>query len=114
MPFTIETAQDEEVFRAYTTHRDAVRSEMGYGVYPNLIRALESYIAFDAALAGDLNDPDLLNYHDSTIQAVAPYIAQLRQLAAGIVQIMQQIETHQPGTFGIQLPTPPAEPEPEA
>lgn len=113
MPFTIDTPQDEEIFRAYTTHRDAVRSAMGYGVYPNLVRALESYIAFDAALTGPLNDPDLVNYHVSTIQAVAPYISRLRELAADIVQIMQQIEMHQPGTFGIQLPTP-AEPEPEA
>jgi hypothetical protein len=111
MPFQIENADDELIFRNYTTHRDAVRTAMGYGVFPNLVRALEAYSAFDTALANDLSDPDLLEYHASIMQAVGPHIGQLRQLAAGIVQIMQQIETHQPGTFGIQLPTPPAEPE---
>jgi len=101
MAFAINTPEDELLFRAYTGHRDAVRAVMGQGVYPNLVRALETYAAFDAALANGLSDPDLLSYHASTMAAVAPYVAQLRQLAAGIVQIMQQIETAQPGAFGI-------------
>ena len=109
MPFRIETQEDEQLFRAYTQHRDAVRNVMGYGVYPNLVKALETYAAFDAALANELSDPDLLEYHASTMQVVAPYIAQLRQLAQGMTQIMVAIETAQPGAFGIQLP--PTEPE---
>lgn len=104
MPFQIETQEDELLFRAYTEHRDAVRSVMGQGVYPNLVKALETYAAFDAALANGLSDPDLLEYHSSTMQTVAPYIAQLRQLATGMTQIMVAIETAQPGAFGIQLP----------
>lgn len=104
MPFSIATADDEQLFREYTGHRDQVRTVMGHGVYPNLVKALETYATFDAALANGLSDPDLLEYHASTMQTVAPYIAQLRQLAQGMVQIMVAIETAQPGAFGIQLP----------
>lgn len=104
MPFAINTATDEQLFRSYTSHRDAVRDVMGHGVYPNLRRALSVYAAFDAALANGLSDRDLLEYHASTMQTVAPYIAQLRQLAQGMVQIMLAIETAQPGAFGIPLP----------
>lgn len=103
MPFAIETAEDELLFREYTTHRDEVRAVMGQGVYPNLVKALSTYAAFDAALANGLSDPDLLEYHASTMQAVAPYIAQLRQLATGMTQIMAAIETAAPGSFGIQV-----------
>lgn len=109
MPFKIETQEDELLFRVYTAHRDAVRDVMGHGVYPNLVKALDTYDAFDAALANGLSDPDLLEYHATTMQIVAPYIAQLRQLAQGMTQIMVAIETAQPGAFGIQLP--PIEPE---
>ena len=104
MPFKIETREDELLFRAYTGHRDAVRDIMGHGVYPNLVKALETYAAFDAALAGELADTDLLAYHNGLMAPIAPYIAQLRAGAAGIVQIMQGIETARPGTFGIALP----------
>ena len=109
MPFRIETQEDEQLFRAYTQHRDSVRNVMGYGVYPNLVKALETYAAFDAALANELSDPDLLEYHASAMRQVAPYIEQLRQLATGMTQIMVAIEAAQPGAFGIQLP--PTEPE---
>lgn len=109
MAFGIETPEDELLFRAYTWHRDEVRHAMGRGVYPALQAALASYDMFDAALANGLADPDVLAYHASTMAAVAPYIVQLRQLAAGIVGIMQQIETAQPGAFGIQLPQEPEE-----
>lgn len=111
MPFRIETTEDEQLFRAYTEHRDAVRGVMGQGVYPNLVKALSTYAAFDAALANGLSDPDLLEYHASTMQTVAPYIAQLRQLAQGMTQIMVAIEMAQPGAFGIQLPTEPERPK---
>jgi len=110
MAFAIVTAEDEQLFREYTSHRDKVRAVMGHGVYPNLVKALETYAAFDAALANGLSDPDLLEYHASTMQTVAPYITQLRQLAQGMVQIMVAIETAQPGAFGITLPVQ----EPEA
>jgi myo-inositol-1-phosphate synthase len=104
MGFTITTEDDERLWHAYREQRDAVRSVMGQGVYPNLVKALETYAAFDAALANGLSDPDLLEYHASTMQIIAPYIAQLRQLATGMTQIMVAIETAQPGAFGIQLP----------
>ena len=111
MPFKIETQEDEQLFRAYTQHRDAVRAVMGHGVYPNLVKALETCAAFDAALENGLSDPDLLEYHASIMQTVAPYIAQLRQLAQGMTAIMVAIETAQPGAFGITLPVEPEKPE---
>lgn len=109
MAFSIATTDDEQLFREYTGHRDRVRTVMGHGVYPNLVKALETYATFDAALANGLSDPDLLAYHAATMQPVAPYIEQLRQLAGSMVQIMLAIETAQPGAFGIPLPR-----EPEA
>ena len=111
MGFTITTEEDERLWHQYREQRDAVRSVMGQGVYPNLVKALETYAAFDVALANGLSDPDLLGYHASTMQIIAPHIAQLRQLATGMTQIMVAIETAQPGAFGIQLPVaPPEEP----
>lgn len=104
MAFQIDTAEDEQLFRAYTTHRDAVRTVMGRGVYPNLVKALATYDEFDAALAGELADTDLLAYHNGLMAPIAPYIAQLRAGAAGFVQIMQGVETARPVTFGIALP----------
>ena len=104
MPFAIVTTENEQLFREYTSHRDEVRAVMGHGVYPNLVKALETYAAFDAALANGLSNPDLLEYHASAMAPVAPYIGQLRQLATSMVQIMVGIETAAPGTFGIPLP----------
>ncbi len=113
MPFQINTAEDEQLFRLYTTHRDEVRNVMGYGVYPNLKKALEIYAAFDAALAGPLADEDLIAYHANLMTPIAPYIAQLRAAAETSVAIMEAIETAAPGTFGITLPAGPPAPLPK-
>jgi len=111
MPFKIETEQDELLFREYTARRDTVRAVVAHGVYPNLVKALETYAAFDEALANGLSDPDLLEYHASTMASVAPYIGQLRQLATSMVHIIVVIETAAPGTFGIPLPVAPEKPQ---
>ena len=103
MGFTINDAQDERLFRAYTEHRDTVRRAMGGGVYPKLREALAAYSALDEALATTLADPDLLAYHASLMVGVEPYITQLRTAAEGIVATMQAIETSVPGTFDIPL-----------
>lgn len=114
MPFQITTAEDEQLFRLYTQHRDEVRNVMGYGVYPNLKKALEVYAAFDAALAGPLADEDLIAYHTTLMTPIAPYIAQLRAGAEQIVAIMEAIEAVAPTTFGIPLPVVlPSPPPPE-
>lgn len=110
MPFPVNTTE-ELLFRSYTQHRDAVRDVMGHGVYPNLVKALATYVAFDDALAGPLSDPDLIEYHAGLMAKIAPYVEQLRSGAAQIVQIMAAIETAAPGTFGISLPVAPVEPE---
>lgn len=101
MSFAINTATDEQLFRSYTSHRDAVRDVMGHGVYPNLRRALSVYAAFDTALAGDLADHDLLAYHQALMAAIDPYVSMLRAAAAQIVEVMDMIEANAPGTFGI-------------
>ena len=105
MAYTINDEQDEALFRAYMQQRDAIRDVLAHGVYPNLVRALAVYAEFDAALAGPLNDADLLAYHNELMDPIAPYVAQLRKLATGIVALMAAIEAASPGTFGIALPS---------
>jgi hypothetical protein len=104
MSFTINDAQDERLFRAYTDFRDTVRRVMGGGVYPKLREALAAYAALDEALATTLADPDLLAYHESLMVGIEPYTAQLRAAAENIVATMQAIEAAAPGTFDIPLP----------
>lgn len=111
MPFQGFSPDDERLLRLYTQQRDEVRDVMGYGVYPNLVKAIETLAAFDAALAGPLADEDLIAYHESLMAPIAPYMAQIQQLAAGMVAIMQAIEMASPGTFGITLPVAPVPPE---
>ena len=105
MAYTISSEQAETTFRAYVQQRDAIRNVLAHGVYPNLIRAIAVYADFDSALTGPLNDPDLLAYHAELMAPIAPYVAQLRELAAGIVATMAAIEAASPGTFGIALPS---------
>jgi hypothetical protein len=103
--FVISNEVDERLFVEYIRQRDLVRSVMGGGVYPNLVKALEVYAAFDLALAegGPLADAELLVYHGALLAPIAPYITALREAAAGIVATMQAIEAASPGTFGIPL-----------
>jgi len=101
--YTINSAQDEQLFRLYAEHRDTVRRAMGGGVFPKLREALAAYDAFDQALATDLADPDLIAYHTSLMVSIQPYIAQLRTAGENIVATMQTIEAAVPGTFDIPL-----------
>lgn len=105
----IATFNDENLFRAYLAGRDAPRSTMAYGVYPNAVKALAEYDALVVRLApgGDLEA--FGEYHQAVTINVQPYIVQLQQYMAGIVQIMQAIETAAPTTFGIELPQVPQE-----
>jgi hypothetical protein len=104
--FAIAAEEDEVLFREYTQRRDAVRSTMGGGVYPNLQMALRAYIALDAALTkgGSLDDEDLRAYHEKLMGPIAPYVEEIRKMATGICEIMQAIEAASPGTFGISTP----------
>lgn len=101
--FIIAAEADEVLFRDYTRARDEIRGVMGYGVFPNLIKALAVYAAFDAALAegGALHDTDLLAYHETLFAPIAPYVEQIRVAAQGIADTMLAIELASPGTFGI-------------
>lgn len=105
MSFQIDSIADEQLFRAYTSHRDAVRATMNR-VYLRLSEALAAYNTMDAALATTLADPELLTYHDSLMAPIAPYIAQLRANAESMVRTMEAIEASVPGTFGIPAPRP--------
>lgn len=100
----IATFEDENLFRNYLAGRDAPRSTMAYGVYPNALKALAEYDALVVRLApgGDLES--FGDYHQAVTVNVQPYIVQLQAAMTAIVQIMQGIETVAPGTFGIQLP----------
>jgi len=109
----INNYDDEKRFRAYTAHRDALQNVMEFGAFPNLVRAIELFDAFDEAMAGELADEELAAYHESVMGNVAPHIAMLRQLAEQFVGIMEAIETAAPGTFNITVRPVAVEPEPE-
>lgn len=106
MAVFIDSIEDEQLFRAYTVYRDAVRTVMGQHVYRRLREALAAYAALDTALATTLADPDLLVYHASLMGPIAPYIARLRADAENIVATMEAIEAVAHGTFGIPIPQP--------
>jgi hypothetical protein len=101
--YIIAAEEDEALFREYTRQRDEIRNVMGCGVYPNLVKALAVYAAFDAALSegGALGDADLLAYHATLFAPIAPYVKQIRTAAQGITDTMLAIELASPGTFGI-------------
>lgn len=100
----ISTFADEQLFNQYMAARDAPRSTMAYGVYPNAAKALADYTALLTRLASDGDLAQFGDYHVEVTAAVQPYIVQLQQYMTGIVQIMQGIEAVAPGTFGVELP----------
>jgi len=106
MPFSITSPEDEVLFRAYTGYRDSLRNIMGHGVYPNLVKAIQTLEAFDIALAGPLADEDLIAYHESLMAPVAPYMLQVRGLVENTITIMEALEAAVPGIFGINAQAP--------
>lgn len=101
----ITTFADENLFRAYIAGRDAPRDTMAHGVYPNALKALAEYSALVTRLAPSGDLASFGDYHVAVTANVQPYIVQLQQAMAAIVQIMQAIETAAPTTFGIEVPT---------
>lgn len=81
--------------------RNAPRSTMAFGVYPNAVKALTEYQALVDWLAAH---PDWQQSHVDMVAAVLPYVTALQQGMQTIVATMQAIETAAPGTFGIALP----------
>ena len=104
----LPTTVDESEFRQYITQRDAPRSAMAHGVYPNCVACLARYAELETALNGEL--ADVADYHAQITAQVQPYIAQLQLHMEAIAQIVETIETAAKGTFGIELP---AEEQPE-
>lgn len=85
----------------YATIRNAPRSTMAHGVYPNCLKALAEYQALVDWLAVH---PDWQQSHADMVAAVLPHVTALQQAMQTIVATMQAIETAAPGTFGIALP----------
>lgn len=101
--YTINTEADETRFRQYAQQRDEIRMVIGTKIYPNLVKALASYAALDETL----HDESLRAYHDKLMGPITPYIKDLRELAAGIIAIIDAIDDASPGTFGSARPLPP-------
>lgn len=92
------TNEQLALYTAYAAMRNAPRSAMAHGVYPNCAAALSQYAALEAWLA---DHPDMADSHAAMIGAVAPHIATLQEAMQAIVDTMQAIEQAAPGTFGI-------------
>lgn len=92
------TNEQLSLYTQYASMRNAPRSTMAHGVYPNCIKALADYAALETWL-GD--HPDMADSHATMIAAVAPHIAALQDAMQTIINTMQAIEAAAPGTFGI-------------
>lgn len=94
------TNEQLAIYSEYLAHRNAPRSAMAHGVYPNCVRALADYADLEAWLT---DHPDMADSHATMIAAVAPHIATLQSAMQTIVSTMQAIEQAAPGTFGIEV-----------
>lgn len=92
------TNEQLSLYTQYASTRNAPRSTMAHGVYPNCVKALADYAALEAWLA---EHPDMADSHATMIAAVAPHIATLQESMQTIISTMQAIEQAAPGTFGI-------------
>lgn len=91
------TNEQLAIYSEYLAHRNAPRSTMAHGVYPNCVKALADYAALEAWLT---DHPDMAESHAAMIAAVAPHIAALQDAMQTIINTMQAIEQAAPGTFG--------------
>lgn len=111
MGFEINSPADEQLLLTYASARNRMRDTVAYGVYHHLIVALEAYDQLDALVAtlaaGAGNQPVLAAYHASLMASITTETAALRAAAEDVITNIEAIETLQPGTFGITLPTPP-------
>ena len=102
----VNNLDNEAQFSAYLARRGELRDCIRFGVYPNLKRLLALYTLFlaDYAPGGPLHDAQLWAYYLSNIEPVAANQAAMMLSAAGIADMLEQVETAAPGTFGIELP----------
>jgi hypothetical protein len=102
---TIDSLEQERRFTEYHRRRGELRDALRNGVYPNLVKALALYQAFNADYApgGSQYDEALWNYYLSNIAPVAAQMADMIAAATAIVGIMEAVEQAAPGTFGIEV-----------
>ena len=102
----INNLGNEQQFAAYLARRGELRDVLRFGVYPNLKKALALYVAFlaDYAPGGPLHDAELWQYYLSNVAPMAAQQDAMIEAAAGICDMMEQVEVAAPGTFGIDLP----------
>lgn len=107
MTISLKNATEENELIRYLAARDAPRSTMAHGVYPNAKKALQEYDDLQVLLGGGM--AKFAGYHDEVIKDVKLFVGQLQGALQTIVNVMEGIETAAPGTFGIPMPQPPPE-----
>lgn len=107
MTISLKNATEENELIRYLAARDAPRSTMAHGVYPNAKKALAEYDDLIVLLGGDMAKFEL--YHEELTKEVKMYVGMLQEALTTIVNVMEGIETAAPGTFGIPLPPVPEE-----
>ena len=109
MPGIIINNLDNELqFTEYHRRRGELRDALRFGVYPNLVKALQLYNAFiaDYGPDGANYDAELWAYYQANIAPISAVQDVLMSGAQSIVTAMKMVETAAPGTFGIELPKP--------
>lgn len=103
----INNLTNELQFTEYHRRRGELRDSLRFGVYPNLVKALQLYNAFmaDYGPGGANYDEELWAYYLQTIAPIANVQDDMMTGAQAIVTAMEMVETAAPGTFGIDLPT---------
>ena len=111
MAFEITSPADEQLLATYTLARNKVRETVAYGIYPQVLTALQAYDELDVLVAGlaqgTIKEQALAAYHVGLMGGIADETAALRASAEALIASIETIETLQPGTFGIQLPPAP-------
>jgi hypothetical protein len=111
MAFEITSPADEQLLATYTRARNKVRETVAYGIYPQVLAALQAYDELDGlvvALAqGTQKQQSLAAYHAGLMVSIADETANLRVSAEALIASIETIETLQPGAFGIPLPPSP-------
>ena len=101
----ITTLEQEQKFTEYHRRRGELRDALRFGVYPNLVKALELFNRFQADYApgGSQYDEALWSYYQSNIEPVAAQMSDMIAAGESIVGIMRAVELAAPGTFGIEI-----------
>ena len=91
----INNLTNEVEFTNYHRRRGEIRDGLRFGVYPNLKKAIELYLAFesDYGPGGPLYDEQIWAYYQLNIAPIAAHITAMMDAANAIVSIMENVET---------------------